>query len=137
MVGACASLSTADRHRARRGEQVSPPRPCRRPRGHDRRRRRGPIRGCRGRIRVAIVALAGQNPRVDLAHLEAEVLKLAAGDRARLAEKLIASLETFTEEENERIWLEEAARRDAELDADPSRGRPAEDVLRELRARFA
>lgn len=74
---------------------------------------------------------------MDLAHLEAEVLKLAAGDRARLAEKLIASLETFTEEENERIWLEEAARRDAELDADPSRGRPAEDVLRELRARFA
>lgn len=78
--------------------------------------------------------VAGQNRRVDLADLEAEVLKLAADDRARLAEKLLASLETFTEEENERIWLDEAARRDAELDADPSLGRSAEDVLRELRA---
>ena len=33
-------------------------------------------------------------------------------------------------------WLEEARRRDAELDADPSRGRPAEDAFRDARARL-
>lgn len=74
---------------------------------------------------------------MELAVLEAEALKLDPEDRARLAERLLASLETFSEEENDRNWLNEAMRRAAELDADPSRGRPAEDVLRDLRARFA
>jgi hypothetical protein len=40
------------------------------------------------------------------------------------------------DEENMRFWLEEAARRDAELGADPSRGRPAESVFRDARARL-
>ncbi len=71
-----------------------------------------------------------------LPELEAEVLKLDAVDRARLAEKLLESLETLSEGENEQVWLEEAARRDADLDANPARGRSAEDVLRDARARF-
>lgn len=74
---------------------------------------------------------------VNVADLEAEALKLDPADRARLAERLLESLETLSEEENERIWLEEAARRDADLDADPSKGRSAEDVLRDARARLA
>lgn len=73
---------------------------------------------------------------MDITELEAEALKLDLNDRARLAEKLLESLETLTKEENERIWFEEAARRDADLDADPTRGRRAEDVLRDARARF-
>jgi hypothetical protein len=73
---------------------------------------------------------------MDLSDLEAEALKLDPSDRARLAEKLLASLETLSEDENERLWAEEAARRDAELDADPSRGRPAADVFRGARARL-
>lgn len=74
---------------------------------------------------------------MDLSKLEAEALKLSPGNRARLAEKLLASLESLSDEENEQVWLDEATRRDAELDADPSRGRPAAQVLRDARARLA
>ena len=73
---------------------------------------------------------------VTLPDLEAEALKLPLADRAHLAEKLLESLDTLPDEENRRLWTEEALRRDAELDTDPSRGRPAEDVFREARARL-
>jgi putative addiction module component (TIGR02574 family) len=73
---------------------------------------------------------------VNLQDLEAEALKLPVADRAQLAETLLESLGALTEEENRRLWVEEARRRDAELDADPSRGRPAEAVFREARARL-
>jgi len=73
---------------------------------------------------------------VNLPDLEAEALKLPVADRARLAETLLESLDTLTDEENRRLWIEEARLRDAELDADPSRGRPAEDVFRDARARL-
>ncbi|MFT3766605.1 MAG: addiction module protein [Minicystis sp.] len=73
---------------------------------------------------------------MDLPDLETEALKLPVADRARLAETLLESLDTLTEEENRRLWIEEARRRDAELDADPSRGRPAADVFRDARARL-
>jgi len=68
--------------------------------------------------------------------LEAEALKLPVGERARLAEVLLSSLDSLSEEEHRRVWTEEAARRDAELDADPTRGRPAADVFRDARARL-
>jgi putative addiction module component (TIGR02574 family) len=68
--------------------------------------------------------------------LEAEALKLPAAERARLAEILLASLDALSDEEHRRLWNEEATRRDAELDADPSRARPAEDVFRDARARL-
>lgn len=73
---------------------------------------------------------------VNLPDLEAEALKLPVVERARLAETLLESLDVLSEEEHQRLWTEEAARRDAELDADPSRGRPAEDVFRDARARL-
>jgi putative addiction module component (TIGR02574 family) len=73
---------------------------------------------------------------VNLLDLEAEALKLPAAERARLAERLLESLDALSEEENQRLWIEEAARRDAELDADPSRGRPAADVFRDARVRL-
>lgn len=41
-----------------------------------------------------------------------------------------------SEEEHRRIWTDGAARRDAELDADPTRGRPASEVFRDARARL-
>jgi hypothetical protein len=63
--------------------------------------------------------------------LEAEALKLDPGNRARLAERLLASLEDLSEEEHARLWAEEAARRDAEWDHSGQPGRPAEDVFRE------
>jgi hypothetical protein len=73
---------------------------------------------------------------VDLNELEAAILKLDAADRARLAEKLLESSETLSDQENEQVWLDEAARRDADLEGDPARGRSAEDVRRDARARF-
>ncbi len=68
--------------------------------------------------------------------LEAEALKLEPSKRARLAQKLLASLEDLSEAENARLWAEEAARRDAEWDRTQHTGRPAEDVFRETRARL-
>lgn len=73
---------------------------------------------------------------MDVVDLEAEALKLPAVDRARLAEALLKSLDALSEEEHRRLWTEEAVRRDAELDADPSKGRPAVEVFRQARARL-
>ncbi len=68
--------------------------------------------------------------------LEVEALKLAPQDRARLAEKLLQSLESLSDEENARLWAEEAQRRDQAWDADPAMGRPAADVFSDARARL-
>ena len=68
--------------------------------------------------------------------LEAAALRLDPQSRARLAGRLIESLETLSPEENAKIWIDEALRRDAELDADPGAGREATDVLRDARARL-
>jgi putative addiction module component (TIGR02574 family) len=65
-----------------------------------------------------------------------EALKLPVGERARLAEILLESLDTLSEDEHQQLWAEEAARRDAELDADPSMGRPADEVFRDANARL-
>lgn len=104
------------------------------------------IRHCRARIgrgrairaRAAVTRSppARYNTRVNLPDLTTEALKLPVADRARLAEALLESLDALSEEENRRLWIEEARRRDAELDADPSRGRPAADVFRDARARL-
>jgi hypothetical protein len=66
---------------------------------------------------------------MDVETLEAEVLKLDTQSRARLAERLLASLDELSEEEAARIWAAEAQRRDAEMDVDPGQHRPSEDVF--------
>lgn len=68
--------------------------------------------------------------------IEAEVLKLDPRARARLAKKLLESLEALSDEENERLWVEEADRRDAAWDSAPGSGRSAPEVLRNARARL-
>ena len=68
--------------------------------------------------------------------LEAAALKLDPKNRARLAEQLLASLEDLSEEENARLWAEEAARRDSEWERSSELGRSAEDVFRDARARL-
>jgi hypothetical protein len=50
--------------------------------------------------------------------------------------RLLKSLETLSDEENERLWAEEAERRDADWDAAPGAARPASDVLHEARAKL-
>jgi hypothetical protein len=69
--------------------------------------------------------------------LEAAALKLGPQARARLAGRLLDSLESLSEEENERLWLEEAERRNAAWDADGGTGRPAVDVFRDALARLS
>ena len=72
--------------------------------------------------------------RID--EIESAVLKLAAADRARLAERLLESLEELSDEENAKLWAVEAFGRDKEWDAGLSVGRPAQDVMRDAFAKL-
>ena len=69
--------------------------------------------------------------------VENEALNLKPEARAELAEKLLKSLEDLSDEEIERLWAEEAVRRDAEVDSGKASTRNAEDVLRDARARIS
>ena len=75
--------------------------------------------------------------------LEAQVLQLESEHRARLAEKLLSSLEDLSEEENARLPRDlseeekaEAAnqRRDTSWPQTADRARSAQDVFRDARA---
>lgn len=68
--------------------------------------------------------------------LESEALKLDPEGRARLAERLLASLDDLSEEENARLWADEAARRNAAWDQTAGDGEPADKVFREARTRL-
>ncbi|HSG40363.1 MAG TPA: addiction module protein [Thermoanaerobaculia bacterium] len=68
------------------------------------------------------------------ADLETKILELDPKERARLARRILESLEDLSQSEIEALWLEEADRRDRALDADPSRAIPGDEVLREARA---
>ena len=48
---------------------------------------------------------------MSIKEVEAAALKLVPKDRARLAGRLLESLEDLSEEENEIIWAQEAERR--------------------------
>lgn len=78
----------------------------------------------------------GRILRMSIEEIEAEALKLDLQARARLAKKLLESLETLSDEENERLWADEADRRDADWDSAPGSARPAADVLRDARAKL-
>ena len=69
--------------------------------------------------------------------VEDEALKLKPAARAELAEKLLRSLEDLSDEDIERLWAEEAARRDSELDSGTATMRDAEDVFRDARIRIS
>jgi putative addiction module component (TIGR02574 family) len=67
--------------------------------------------------------------------LESEVLKLDPKERARIAQRLLESLEALSQGEIESLWYDEAERRDRALDEDLGRAIPADEVMREARAR--
>ena len=67
--------------------------------------------------------------------LKAEVLRLDLQTRAYLARELLASLDTLSEAEIEKLWLDEAVRRDEELGSGAARAYPADEVLDRARAR--
>lgn len=66
--------------------------------------------------------------------LESRVLKLSRGERARLAQRLISSLDQEVDAHVETLWLQEAERRLGELKSGKVAGVPAEKVIRKARA---
>ncbi|NWF85444.1 MAG: addiction module protein [Bryobacteraceae bacterium] len=74
-----------------------------------------------------------------LAKVEDDALQLSEEERARLAVRLLASLEEEAEspEEVEKLWLAEAEQRFEELRTGVVRGVPARDVFAQLRAKFS
>jgi putative addiction module component (TIGR02574 family) len=65
--------------------------------------------------------------------LEAEIMKLGLDARARLAEKLILSLDAPSDEENLGLWVAEAERRLRDLREGRAKEIPAEEVFRRAR----
>ena len=68
--------------------------------------------------------------------IEKALLKLDLRSRAHLAGKLLKSLDTPSETENQRLWAEEALRRYKEMKSGKVKGKPADKVMREARARL-
>ena len=69
-----------------------------------------------------------------LEEIESAIFRLDVQARARLARKLLLSLEDLSIEENLALWVEESERRLQELRADPGRAVDAEEALAEARA---
>ncbi len=67
--------------------------------------------------------------------LKKRVLRLNPESRAYLARELLASLDSMNDDETRNLWLDEAVRRDEELDAGKASSRPASEVLKRARAR--
>ena len=68
-----------------------------------------------------------------LKKIEDEVLKLPARSRARLAERLIASLEEVADPEAESTWRVEVEKRSSELMRGDVKGIPANKVFKKVR----
>ncbi len=69
-----------------------------------------------------------------LKKIESDLLKLPAMERARLAARLIESLDHESDEERERAWFEEAERRDKEMRDGKVKGVPAEVVFKRIKS---
>jgi hypothetical protein len=67
--------------------------------------------------------------------LRDEALRLAPEARAHLARELLSSLDGLSDADVERLWLDEADRRDHELDSGAAQARPADEVLARTKAR--
>jgi putative addiction module component (TIGR02574 family) len=66
--------------------------------------------------------------------LESRALKLPRRERARLAQRLISSLDPDVDADVDKLWLQEAERRLAELKSRKVPETPAEKVLRKARS---
>lgn len=66
--------------------------------------------------------------------LEAEIMKLSIDVRARLAERIILSLDAPSDEENLLLWVQETERRLKDLREGKAKEVAAEDVFRRARA---
>ncbi|HEY9073764.1 MAG TPA: addiction module protein [Desulfobaccales bacterium] len=73
---------------------------------------------------------------MSLEDLKDEAMKLAPEARAKLAHALLASLEDLSQAEIELLWIDEAQRRDEEIDSGRVSLRPANEVLKDARLRL-
>lgn len=64
--------------------------------------------------------------------IEEQAQDLSAKERARLALKLIESLDPGEDEDVEELWLDEAESRLANYDAGKTEARPADEVFAEI-----
>lgn len=67
--------------------------------------------------------------------IKEEALRLNPKARADLARDLLASLDAMSDVEIEKLWVDEAIRRDEEVDSGAARAYPAEEVFSRARAR--
>ena len=73
--------------------------------------------------------------RRTLEDVTTEALAMTVESRAALAKRLLDSLDELAPEEYERLWVEESARRYAQLKSGTARSIPAEEVFAKLEAR--
>jgi putative addiction module component (TIGR02574 family) len=66
--------------------------------------------------------------------VESRALRLPRRERARLAQRLISSLDQKADPDVDRLWLQEAERRLRELKGGRVAGIPAEKVVRKARS---
>jgi putative addiction module component (TIGR02574 family) len=65
--------------------------------------------------------------------LEKEVLELPPRSRARFAEKIIETIDDYTDPEIETAWTEEIGRRVKEIESGHAKGIPAAEVMTKAR----
>ena len=68
--------------------------------------------------------------------IEKQLLKLDANSRAKLASRLLSSLDELSEDENERLWAQEALSRHEDLMRGKAKSRLADAVLKSARTRL-
>lgn len=78
----------------------------------------------------------GEVSEMTVREIEAAALNLDVSARAGLAHKLLRSLDSLSEEEIERLWVDEALRRNAEFETGAAKPRGAEEVFRDALARL-
>ena len=66
-----------------------------------------------------------------------KALNLSPEERAELAHELILSLDDTRDKEVETAWDAEIERRVREIKSGKAKGRPAEDILAEIRAKYS
>lgn len=72
---------------------------------------------------------------MSLDELKNKALQLLPGERAKLAHVLLSSLEDLSLAEIETLWIDEAIRRDEEIDSGTVELRSADHVINEVRSR--
>lgn len=68
--------------------------------------------------------------------LESKLMNLPPKERARLAERLISSLDQESDPDAESLWIQEAERRLDELESGRVAGIPANQVFEKARSTF-